>query len=109
MGNDPCFKVVISLLIVRNLSWILCQTCFLLKPQSQLYAGFDVAGEWSFAFPAHDGIKFAAALRGSCWGRVAGQDAPIRFDEGDCFLVNRGCRFVMASDLALAPDDPPIS
>lgn len=78
----------------------------LLKPQSQLYAGFDVAGEWSFAFPAHDGIKFAAALRGSCWGRVAGQDAPIRFDEGDCFLVNRGCRFVMASDLALAPDDP---
>ena len=63
IGNDPCFKVVISLLIVRNLSWILCQTCFLLKPQSQLYAGFDVAGEWSFAFPAHDGIKFAAPAR----------------------------------------------
>ena len=43
MGNDPCFKVVISLLIVRNLSWILCQTCFLCSNRK---ASFTRVSTW---------------------------------------------------------------
>ena len=42
-GNDPCFKVVISLLIVRNLSWILCQTCFLCSNRK---ASFTRVSTW---------------------------------------------------------------
>jgi AraC-like DNA-binding protein len=77
----------------------------LLKPRSQLCAGLDAAGAWSFAFPAHEGIKFTAVLRGTCWGMADGLDQPIRFDAGDCFLLNSGRRFVLASDPALAPGD----
>jgi AraC-like DNA-binding protein len=77
----------------------------LLKPRSQLCAGLDAAGPWSFLFPAHEGIKFTAVLRGTCWGIAEGRDQPIRFDEGDCFLLNSGRRFVLASDPALPPGD----
>lgn len=77
----------------------------LLKPHGQFYSGFDAAGEWSFDFPGHEGIKFTAVMRGSCWGRMEGQEHPIRFDEGDCFLLNSGRRFVLSSDPQLVPED----
>lgn len=70
----------------------------LLKPETQLYAGFDAAGDWSFAFPPAPQIKLAAILHGACWGLADGLDKPIRFEEGDCFLLNYGHRFVLASD-----------
>ncbi|KGJ03483.1 AraC family transcriptional regulator (plasmid) [Paracoccus versutus] len=73
----------------------------LLRPQGQFYAGFDAAGDWSFAFPPHAGIKFTAVMRGSCWGVVEGQQQPIRLNEGDCFLLNSGHGFVLSSDPAL--------
>ena len=78
----------------------------LLKPRSQYHVGFDAAGDWCFAFPPHEGIKFTAVMRGSCWGRVDGLEQPVRFEEGDCFLLNTGCRFVLATDPALPPQDP---
>lgn len=77
----------------------------LLQPRSQFYAGFDAAGDWSFDFPPHEGIKFAAMMRGACWGIADGLDHPVRFEEGDCFLLNGGRRFVLSSDPALSPQD----
>lgn len=77
----------------------------LLKPSSQFYAGFDAAGAWSFDFPAHEGIKFTAVMRGSCWGMTDDLAEPVRFNEGDCFLLNSGRRFVLSSDPALKPSD----
>ncbi len=77
----------------------------LLKPGSQFYAGFDAAGDWSFDFPAHDGIKFTAVLKGSCWGLAEGTSEPVRFVEGDCFLLNRDSRFVLSSDPGMTPAD----
>lgn len=76
----------------------------LLQPQSQFYAGFDAAGVWSFDFPAHDGIKFTAVIQGTCWGITDGLEHPIRFDEGDCFVLNSRCRFVLSSDPTLPPE-----
>lgn len=70
----------------------------LLQPRNQFYAGFDAAGDWSFDFPAHDGIKFTAVIRGSCWGIAEGLEQPIRFEEGDCFLLNSERRFILSSD-----------
>lgn len=77
----------------------------LLKPRNQFYAGFDAAGDWSFDFPPHQGIKFTAVLRGSCWGIVEGRDEPLLFEEGDCFLLNNGRRMILASDLSLPPQN----
>ncbi|MGC4029940.1 MAG: AraC family transcriptional regulator [Steroidobacteraceae bacterium] len=77
----------------------------LLQPRSQFYAGFDAAGNWSFDFPAHEGIKFTAVMRGSCWVVTGDLEHPVRFDEGDCFLLNSGHRFVLSSDPALQPED----
>ena len=76
-----------------------------LKPRSQYCAGLDAAKDWSFAFPAHEGIKFTAILRGACWACVDGVDQPIRFHEGDCFLLNSGRHFVLASDPAMPPEN----
>ncbi|MFJ4371024.1 AraC family transcriptional regulator [Pseudomonas japonica] len=70
----------------------------LLQPQNQFYAGFDAAGDWSFDFPAHKGIKFTAVMRGTCWGITEDLEQPIRFDEGDCFLLNSDRRFILSSD-----------
>ena len=78
----------------------------LLKPRSQFFAGFDAAGDWSFDFPPHDGIKFTAMVRGTCWGSAGGLEQPMRFEEGDCFLLNSGQRFVLSSDPALPPQNP---
>ncbi|MFT4268476.1 MAG: AraC family transcriptional regulator [Xenophilus sp.] len=77
----------------------------LLQPRSQFYAGFDAAGDWSFDFPPHEGIKFAAMVRGTCWGVAQGLDHPVRFEEGDCFLLNGGRRLVLSSDPELPPQD----
>ncbi|KAF1039981.1 MAG: RCS-specific HTH-type transcriptional activator RclR [Burkholderia lata] len=77
----------------------------LLQPRSQYYAGLDAAGAWSFDFPPHEGVKFAALMRGTCWGVSDDLEHPIRFDEGDCFLLNRGSRFVLSSDPALPPQN----
>lgn len=77
----------------------------LLKPRSQLYAGLDAAGDWSFDFPAHDGIKFTAIMRGTCWGITDDLQEPVRFEPGDCFLLNSGRRFILSTDPALPPQD----
>ncbi|RNW07869.1 AraC family transcriptional regulator [Serratia nematodiphila] len=75
----------------------------LLQPQNQFYAGFDAAGDWSFEFPPHEGIKFTAVMRGACWGMTDDLAQPIHFREGDCFLLNSRRRFRVASDPALPP------
>ncbi|MFT3721071.1 AraC family transcriptional regulator [Pseudorhodoferax sp.] len=77
----------------------------LIEPRSQFYAGFDAAGDWSFDFPAHQGIKFTAMMRGACWGIADGLEQPVRFEEGDCFLLNGGRRIVLSSDPSLPPQD----
>jgi AraC-like DNA-binding protein len=76
----------------------------LLQPRSQFYAGFDAAGDWAFDFPPLEGIKFTAVVRGACWARADGAATPVRFEEGDCFLLNSRQRLVLSSDPALPPD-----
>jgi AraC-like DNA-binding protein len=40
-------------------------------------------------------------MRGTCWGMAEDLEHPVRFDEGDCFLLNSRRRFVLSSDPAL--------
>ncbi len=76
-----------------------------LKPRSFFSAGLDAGGDWSLSFPAHEGIKFNAVLRGACWVSVDGYPETQRLEAGDCFLLTRGRPFTLATDLALDPVD----
>ena len=77
----------------------------LLKPRSYISAGLDAGGAWAIRFPAPDGIKFNAVMRGACWVSVEGDPEPQRLEEGDCFLLTRGRPFILTSDLSLRPID----
>ncbi len=77
----------------------------LLKLRSYVAGGFDMGGQWSVAFPKHDGIKCYALVCGQCWLSVEGFPDPVRLRTGDCFLLPRGRPFRLASDLSLTPID----
>ena len=77
----------------------------LLEPQSYHVGGFDIGGDWSIRFEAHEGIKCYAVTSGQGWLAVDGVDEPVLLKAGDCFLLPRGWPFRVASDLALPPDD----
>ncbi|MGY2051193.1 AraC family transcriptional regulator [Methylobacterium sp. JK268] len=76
----------------------LSQVLSLLKPRNAASAGLDAGGAWAIRFPPHEGIKFNAVLRGSCWVSVEGEAAAQRVAEGDCFLLTRGRPFTVATD-----------
>ena len=71
----------------------------LLRRRSVLSAGLDAGGDWAIRFPAHEGIKFNAGMRGTCWVAVEGEPEPVRMAAGDCFLLTRGRPFRLATDL----------
>ena len=77
----------------------------LLKPTSYVSGGWDMAGDWSFRFGEHTGIKCYAIVSGHCWLVVEGVSEPVRLETGDCFILPRGWPFRLASDLGLAPVD----
>jgi AraC-like DNA-binding protein len=75
----------------------------LLKPRSYIAGGIDHGGQWSVAFPRHEGIKCYAVVSGTCWLCVEGIDDPMRLGPGECFLLPRGRPFRLCSDPALPP------
>ncbi|AUX24923.1 AraC family transcriptional regulator [Sorangium cellulosum] len=75
----------------------------LLRPLSQVSGGLDAGGAWAIRYGRYEGIKCYAVLAGSCWLRVQGVRRPVRMDAGDCFLLPRGCSFVLASTLSVRP------
>lgn len=72
----------------------------LLKPRNYRCGGFDMGGDWSVRFDAHDGIKCYALVSGLCWLAVEGVADAVRLGPGDCFLLPSGKPFRLASDLA---------
>lgn len=84
----------------------LSEVLSLLRPRSAVSVGLDLAGDWSFLFPRHEGIKFNAVVTGACWISMHGSDQWHRLEQGGCFLLTRGLPFILASDPALPPADP---
>ncbi|MFT4121435.1 AraC family transcriptional regulator [Bradyrhizobium sp.] len=73
----------------------------LLKPKGTISVGLDAGGDWAISFPAHEGIKFNAVMKGNCWLTVEGELEPRRIEAGDCVLFTRGYPVVAASGLGL--------
>jgi AraC-like DNA-binding protein len=109
MRYDLCCRVRIIFAIVREKLNMandpLSDVLALLKPRNYMCGGMDMAGEWSFKFPQHAGIKCYAVVSGQCWLSVEGVAEPVRLATGDCFLLPLGRPFILASDLSLTPVD----
>ncbi|WP_235871715.1 AraC family transcriptional regulator [Pseudoxanthomonas winnipegensis] len=75
----------------------------LLRPRSFSNGGLDAGRDWAIAFPAHEGVKFNAVLKGKGWVRAEGETHWHEARSGDCVLFTHGRAFVAASDPALAP------
>jgi AraC-like DNA-binding protein len=71
---------------------------------SRLSVGLVAGGEWALDFDPPPAVKFNAVRRGSCLLTVEGVAEPIRLAEGDCFLLTRPRRFVLASAPGLEPE-----
>ena len=56
-------------------------------------------GSWALRFPPPKKIKFVAVVKGDCWVRLEGQDAPLRIMTGDVFVLPAERAFVIAGDL----------
>lgn len=69
----------------------------LLRPHDCVAAGLDAGGDWSVQFDRHAGLKCNAVLRGACWLKMDGMDAPKRLDEGDCAILPHGRPFVLSA------------
>ena len=75
----------------------------LLKPHAYGAGGFDLGGDWSVRFGAHDGIKCYALVSGACCLVLDGIAEPLRLTAGDCVLLPSGRPFRLAKDLGLEP------
>ena len=71
--------------------------------QSVASGGFTAGGPWAIRFPAPGKIKFFGVVRGNCWLRIDGEEAPVRLEAGDVFLLSAQRSFVLAGDLATVP------
>ncbi len=49
--------------------------------------GFTAGGSWAIRFPAPDKLKFFAIVKGHCWLRLDGEEAPVRVETGVVFLL----------------------
>ncbi|MEO7715708.1 MAG: AraC family transcriptional regulator [Capsulimonas sp.] len=77
----------------------------LTNAQTVVSGGFTAGGLWAMRFPPPDKMKFFALVKGSCWLSIDGNEAPVRIEAGDMFLVSAQRSFVLAADLTLEPLD----
>jgi AraC-like DNA-binding protein len=71
----------------------------LVKPRRYGSGVLTGGGTWAFDFPAHDGVKCYALVRGQCWVTVDGVREPVRLVTGDCLVLPHGRAFRLGSDL----------
>jgi AraC-like DNA-binding protein len=74
----------------------------LVGTRSRLSVGLVAGGAWALDFDPPPYVKFNAIRRGSCLLTVEGEE-PLPLAEGDCFLLTRPRRFVLASGPGVAP------
>jgi AraC-like DNA-binding protein len=73
--------------------------------QTVVTGGFTAGGSWAIRFPAPARIKFFGVVKGGCWLCIDGEQAPVRIEAGDVFLLSTNRSFVLADDPATIPVD----
>ena len=58
----------------------------------------QMEGRWAMRVPAGPEVTFCASLKGAHWLSVDGVDAPVRMEEGDCWLIANGRSHRVGSD-----------
>ncbi len=71
----------------------------LVKPRRYGAGALVGGGNWAFDFPAYDGVKCYALVRGECWVTIDGVRDPVRLVMGDCLVLPHGRAFRLGSDL----------
>lgn len=77
----------------------------LTNAETVVSGGFTAGGTWAIRFPEMEKIKFSAIVRGCCWLWIDGEQAPVRAEAGDVFLLSAHQSFVLASDVEALPID----
>jgi Cupin len=77
----------------------------LTNAETVVSGGFTAGGTWAIRFPEMEKIKFSAIVRGCCWLCIDGEQAPVRAEAGDVFLLSAHQSFVLASDVEAMPID----
>jgi AraC-like DNA-binding protein len=75
------------------------------RAETLVTGGLTAGGSWAIRFPAPEKIKFFAVVKGKCWVRIDGEDAPGRVGAGDVGLLSAQRAFVLSSDLHAEPVD----
>ncbi|MEX0633790.1 cupin domain-containing protein [Serratia ureilytica] len=66
-----------------------------------VFGGLKAGGDWAVHFPAPQGGKFNAVVRGGCWLAAEGLAEPLWLAAGDCLLLTRSLPLTVGSDLSL--------
>ncbi|HEB0146611.1 TPA: cupin domain-containing protein, partial [Serratia marcescens] len=72
-----------------------------LNSQNAFFGGLKAGGDWAVHFPAPQGGKFNAVVRGGCWLAAEGLAEPLWLAAGDCLLLTRSLPLTVGSDLSL--------
>jgi len=72
----------------------------LLESRSYAAGGFPLGTDLAVQFHEYEGIKCYAVASGECWLSVEGVSEPLLLKAGDCILLPRGRRFLLATDLS---------
>lgn len=72
--------------------------------QSVVSGSFTVGGAWAIRWEA-DKIRFFGVVKGGCWLCIDGEEAPVRVERGDVFLLSARRSFILAGDPANIPVD----
>ena len=60
----------------------------------------DAGETWAVDFPSYEGFTFNVVEKGECLLSVGGDQQPLRFRAGDCFLLPGGREFSLESTLS---------
>ncbi len=80
----------------------------LLKLKSYMARGLDICDPFSYHFPASEGLKCYATLKGSCWLSLDDDSHPLRLLQGACVLLPTGRSFRLYSDPNLPALEPEV-
>ena len=72
----------------------------LMSARSIISGGLVAGGAWAINFPRSDMIKFWGVVRGGCWLLLGEDQAPVRVESGDVFLLCSPSSHVLGSDLS---------